>query len=94
MFGTLNFLSIPAKYVLLLPAITIAWTILIGGPVTELPFGMQEPLEFFANQLAMIRDFMPWMEVIFQVFLIGVQVKLFMLTADIIFRVIGIFVQA
>jgi len=47
----------------------------ITYPVTELPFGMDEALNYFATVIGQILHVMPWMEVVWQVFLIAMGVK-------------------
>jgi len=99
----LSFLNIPIKFVWLVPAIILGWTLLIGGPVTDLdlsfPFTdielpLQEPLQMFADTIASLVTVLPFMEVIFNVFVWGIQIKLMLIIVDIIWRVVGMFIQS
>jgi len=47
--------------------LTVFWTA-IYGTVTSLPFGMQEPMEFFMGIINTIRNLMPWMDTIWTIF--------------------------
>jgi uncharacterized membrane protein len=78
----LSFLNFGAKFVLLVPAIVLVWTIVIGGPVTEMPFGVQDELQFFSNMLAMVVDILPFMDVVFNVIIWGIQIKLVLLGVE------------
>jgi len=94
----LDFLKLGVKFTTLIPLIVITTgyvlhsTLGIDIAVTEMPFGMQEPLEFFANGLATIVDTMPWFEVILDIMIWGVQLKLLFMTINLIKYVVSLFV--
>jgi len=99
----LSFLKIPIKFVLLFPAVVLAWTLVIGGPVTDLnlslPFmegslDLQTPLELIADTMASLIAIMPWLEPMYQVLVWGLQIKVVLILVDIIWKVLSIFVQA
>jgi len=93
----LDFLKIGAKFTILIPLILLSieyiltQTLGISIQVTEMPFGIQEPLEFFANGLATIVDTMPWFEVILDVMIWGVQLKLLFMTINLLKYVLSLF---
>jgi len=101
--SSLSFLSIVPKFVLLVPAIVIAWSLLIGGtvqdlnisiPLTDTNIDLQTPTVFFADTIATIISILPFMDVVFQVLLIGIQFKILMIVVSLFFRIIGMFVQS
>jgi len=93
----LDFLKFGAKFTVLIPLIIVSiefilsQTMGISIQVTEMPFGMQEPLEFFANGLATIVDTMPWFEVILDIMIWGVQLKLLFMAINLVKYVISLF---
>jgi len=87
MLGFLNFGKI---FVFLIPALVIGWTLAIGGPVSEMPFGIQGPLEIFADKIASLIAIFPWLEIVFDIFIYGLQIKIILLSLEIIKFVIGI----
>jgi len=88
MFAVFN---LPVKIAFFLPAIVLGWTLLIGGPVTEMPFGLEEPLQLVADILATIISTLPWMEPVIWVFMMGLQVKLMFIAVNIIQWLTNIF---
>lgn len=90
----LAFLNISAKYVFLIPIIVIVWTLLIGGPVTEMPFGTQEALDVIANGIANVIHIMPFMDVVFDVIIWGVQIKVMLMIINILKFILDLFVQS
>jgi len=88
MFSWFNF---GAKFIIVLPAIFIVWELLVGATVTELPYGLQPALETFANGIALAVDTLPMMEVIFDIMIMGVQIKLLLLTIEIFKWVVSLF---
>jgi len=50
-------------------------------PVTELPWGIDEPMVIFASTINNLIYYMPWLEVIWTLFLLalGIKVSLFIL---------------
>jgi len=52
----------------------------IGDPVVSMPFGLQEPLEFFSSTLHGVIEFMPWFEVPFNLILVGLSIKMVLIT--------------
>lgn len=70
------------RLVVFLPAIVLAWSLIIGGPVTEMPFGIQPPLDFFSSTVHGIIDFMPWLQAPLNVMLWALLVKGFILAFD------------
>jgi len=91
--SAISFLNFPLKVAFVIPAIVICWTILIGGPVTEMPFGLQEPLQFIADAIATIVHVMPWMDPIVTIFIMGIQVKIMFIIVSVIQWIVSIFVQ-
>jgi len=101
--SAISFLSIIPKYLILIPAIVLAWTILIGGTVQDLnidiPFtstviDLETPTDILANQIAAIIDMMPFMAIVFSVFIWGLQIKIVLLLIELIWKVLSLFVQA
>jgi hypothetical protein len=97
--GFLSGLSVGAKFVFLIPILVIVWTIIIGGPVNDLvlnlPFSetdldLQSPLEFFANTIASLLTFMPWLEPMFNVIIWAIQIKFLFVIIEIFWRVTSI----
>lgn len=70
------------RIVVFLPAVVLAWSLIIGGPVEELPFGIQPALDFFASTVHGMIDFMPWLQAPLNVMLWALVVKSFVLTID------------
>jgi len=87
----LSFLNFGAKWTILLPAIGVAFVLLVGHPITEMPYGLQEPLELLANGIAVAVDTLPMMEVIFDIMIWGIQIKILLLTIEILKWVISLF---
>lgn len=52
--------------------------VFFGQSVTELPFGLQEPMETFISGISSITYYMPWMQVIWEVFVLALTVKVAM----------------
>lgn len=50
-------------------------------PVTEVPFGLDEPVTYFITTIHDIITYMPWFGTIWNVFIIGLIVKVTLLTA-------------
>lgn len=73
-----------------LPLIVLVWTYAIGGPVTTLPYGIHEPVRFFAETIHGIVNTLPWMEVIFDIIRWGLQIKIMLLAYEIFRWIIGI----
>jgi len=101
--GALSFLSIVPKYVLLIPAIVIVWTALIGGtvesliitlPLTDQTIDLQTPTDYFANVIATIIDIMPFMQPVLTVFFWGFQIKMLLIVVGIIKWILSLFVQS
>lgn len=100
--SALSFLSIVPKFVLLVPAIVFAWSLLIGGtvqdlnisiPLTSTTIDLQTPTVLLADTIASIINIMPFMEVVFDILLAGLQIKILLVVVQLFFRIIGIFVQ-
>jgi len=98
----LAFLNIGARFTVLIPLIVISWSlimglgeedVLFGGVITEMPFGLQDSLQFFANTIAVIVYTMPWFEVIFDIMLWGVQIKLLLMSVSLFRWIISLFVN-
>jgi len=64
---------------------------LLADPVTELPWGLQQPLEVFANMFNVIANTMPWMATVLNVILIGMFVKIALWVFDKTLIIIGWF---
>jgi len=101
--GALSFLSVVPKFVYLIPAITIAWSLLIGGTVTSLdisiPFTdtnipLDSVVQLIADQLATIVNIMPFMEIVFTIFIWGIQVKIMLFIVELYWKITSIFVQS
>lgn len=60
---------------ILIAGVIIAFIMAFTEPVTELPYGLEEPAVFLINMFNVIGNTMPWMETILTVFIIGVLVK-------------------
>lgn len=56
--------------------------------VTELPWGLEEPLSIFMNQINTLITVFPPLEVIWQVFIIALTVKIAVISFEIAWRVI------
>jgi len=89
----LAFLNFGARFTVLIPLIVVTWSLLIGGTVTEMPFGLQESLQYFADTIAVIVDTMPWMEVILDIMLWGLQIKMVLMFVGLLKWVISLFVN-
>jgi len=105
----LAFLNIGLKAAFLIPAISVLWSILIGGPVTSLdisvPFTgnglsgsgtiipLQAPITLLANTIATIVVVLPFMAPLFNIFIWGLQVKLALLVISIFQWILGLFIQ-
>jgi len=59
--------------------VTAFWTAYYGI-VTRLPWGLQEPMEFFMATINTIRNVMPWFDTIWTVFCIALIVKVALFT--------------
>jgi len=60
----------------------IGFLIAYTEPVTELPYGMEEPMLFLVNTFNIIANTMPWMSTILTVFIIGLLVKVGLFILD------------
>jgi len=89
----LSFLNFGAKWTLILPAIGLAYVMAFGQPVTEMPYGLQEPLELFANGIAVAVDTLPMMEVLFDIMIWGIQIKLLLISIEIFKWVVSLFMS-
>jgi len=56
--------------------------------VTELPFGMEEPLSVFISQINIIISVFPPMAVVWNVILIGISVKLTLVTLQVTWAIL------
>jgi len=90
--------AIALKFAVVIPAFVLALTLLLGAQVTSLditiPFSditlpLQSAVELFANQLAFLISFMPWLETPFDLVVAGFQIKIFLLGLDLIWKFIG-----
>lgn len=52
------------------------------GQVTSLPFGLDEPIDFFMSTVNNLRNLMPWLNTLWEVFIIGLIVKIAIWTFD------------
>jgi len=89
----LSFLNVAPKLIILFPIITVTWAVIIGGTVSEMPFGMQPALQMLADSLASLINIMPWLEVVFDVFIYGLQIKLLLLGVQLFQWILGLIVQ-
>jgi len=62
---------------------------LLADPVTELPWGLQQPLEVFANMFNILANTMPWLATVLNVILIGMFVKIALWIFDKMLVIIG-----
>lgn len=90
------------KVIIVLPAVVGVWTALAGGlvddldftiPLTDIEIELQNPLEQFANIVATIVDVMPWFEIIYELMLAGIVIKLMLFFFSIFIKVVGILVS-
>jgi len=72
-----------AKFVFVIPALIIVWTLLIGGPVQELPFGTQTGLNAFAYVIQQLITVMPWLDVLYNMLIWGIQIYIFLLVVQV-----------
>lgn len=52
------------------------------GQVTSLPFGLDELIDFFMSTVNNLRNLMPWLNTLWEVFIIGLIVKIAIWTFD------------
>jgi len=78
----LGSISLGTMTALVVPIIVVVWTIMIGGPVTEMPFGIQPALQMFSNTIHSLIAAMPWLEVIYDFFIWGIQIKILFLVVE------------
>jgi len=89
--GAFAGMSVGAKFVFLVPLIVISWTLLIGGPVDELPFGAQTPVNAFAYVVSQLIVVAPWLEVIYDIIIAGIQIKIMLMVVEIFKWVISVY---
>jgi len=73
-----------------IPLLVVIWTYTIGGPVTTMPFGTHEAIQFFAETIHGIVNTLPWMEVIFDIIRWGLQIKLILIGYELFRWIIGL----
>jgi len=56
-------------------AITMVFSFL-GDPVTQLPWGIDTPLSFFMTTINDIIYVMPWLEIVWTIFLLALGIKI------------------
>lgn len=74
---------------LFLALLSTFWS-LFFGIVTELPFGLDEPVDFFMSIINNLRNLMPWLDTLWNVFIIALIVKIAIWSMDKIMWLIGI----
>jgi len=84
-------MSIGTRFVFLIPIIVIAWTILIGGTVTELPFGSQTAINAFAYIVHQIIEVLPWLEIIYDLMIAAIQIKILLMIVELFKWVLSIY---
>jgi len=89
----LSWLNLGTKFTLIIPMVIVLWTVVIGGPVTEMPFDTQNALQLFANTIHSAIDIMPFLDPMWNVLLWGIQIKIFVLSVQVIQFVIGLFLN-
>jgi len=67
---------------LLTSGIIIGFLIAYTDPVTELPFGLEEPAVFLINTFNILANTMPWLATVLNVFIIGLLVKVGLWVVD------------
>jgi len=86
-------LNLGIKFAILFPAVVFGWTLLIGGPVTEMPFGLEEPVQLMASSIAFIIHIMPWMEIVLDIMIYGLQFKLMIILIEVMRWLLSMLVQ-
>lgn len=61
-------------------AFLITALVAITDPVTEIPFGLDQPVTYFITTVHDIIVYMPWFGTIWNVFIIGLVVKVMLFT--------------
>jgi len=60
-------------------------------PVTELPLGIDEALTFFVGTITGLISVMPWLEIVWQILLLGLSIKILLFTWHWIKYIIDLF---
>jgi len=67
----------------------ILWAVM-GDPITELPFGMQEPMQVFINNLVIAYNVFPPLETVMIVLSIALTVKVSMFVFKLVIQLLQI----